>query len=426
MLILGRKEWQEWLACEDGQAQLALLYGGAEGICERYLAAFDDYRQSFGHEVGAFFSAPGRTELSGNHTDHQHGVVLAGAVTLDMLAVVHPRNDMKIRLVSAGYPTTELALEVLVPLADEKNTTAALARGIVAGLIERGHQAGGFDAYISSQVPRGSGLSSSAAIELLLATIQNVLYNNGAVDPVTLAKIGQYAENRFFGKPSGLLDQTSIALGGVSFIDFSGSDIRYKRLDADFRALGYELCVVNAGGTHDGLTGEYAAIPGEMKAVAAAFGKTVLGEVDEMVFYGAIPALRSLVSDRAILRTVHFYTENARVPQQLAALQSGDIEAYRRLMQASGRSSYEYLQNIYPSGDEAERSVSLALCLSERILSDRGAWRVHGGGFAGTIQALVPLDLLEQYTAQMQAMFGKSSVYRLRIRPFGGYCFAQN
>ena len=423
MLMFGREGWQAWLAGAEGKAQLALLYGDVACSTERYLRAYDGFYHAFGHENGAFFSAPGRTELSGNHTDHQHGCVLAGAVTLDMLAVIHPRSDMKIRLVSEGYPATELTLKELSPLVGEKNKTAALVRGVAAGFVERGYQVGGFDAYISSEVPRGSGLSSSAAIELLLGTIQNVLYNESGVNPVTLAKIGQYAENHFFGKPSGLLDQTSIALGGVSFIDFGGDELDYERQDVDFRALGWEICVVNAGGTHDGLTEEYAAITRESKAVAAAFGKTVLGEVDEAEFYAAIPALRQKVGDRAILRAVHFFTENARVPKQLAALKNRDIETYRLLMLASGHSSYAYLQNIYPPADETERSVSLALCLSERILRERGAWRVHGGGFAGTIQALVPLDLLEDYVAKMQAVFGEDSVYQLRIRPFGGYCF---
>ena len=423
MFIQGSENWCNWLESEIGANQLSHLYGSSSMQISRYMSAFEGFRRSFGYETGAFFSAPGRTELSGNHTDHQHGCVLAGAVMMDMLAVVHPRKDQTIRLVSEGFPSTELDITETLPLAAEKNTTAALARGVAAGLFERGYKAGGFDAYVASDIPRGSGLSSSAAIEILLGTIQNVLYNEDSVDAVTLAKIGQYAENRFFGKPSGLLDQTIIALGGVSFIDFSGEELSFERLDVDFESMGFEICVVNSGGSHDGLTEEYAAIPGEMKSVAEFFGKTVLGEVDETEFYAEISTLRGKVSDRAILRALHFYTENARVPAMLAALKNRDIETYRRLMLESGRSSYEYLQNIYPSGDIAERSVSLALCLSERILSDRGAWRVQGGGFAGTIQAIVPLDLLEAYASQMQAVFGENSVYKLRIRPFGGYHF---
>ena len=424
MLIQGIENWRGWFESDRGANQLSALYGDVGGQADRYLSAFEEYRTAFGHEAGALFSAPGRTELSGNHTDHQRGCVLAGAVTMDMVAVVHPRKDRKIRLLSEGYPATEVDFSETLPLPNEKNTTAALARGITAGFFERGFAAGGFDAYISSEVPRGSGLSSSAAIELLLATIQNALYNEGSVDAVTLAKIGQYAENHFFGKPSGLLDQMSIALGGVSFVDFSGSDISFQSLDVDFESMGYEICVVNAGGSHAGLTEEYSAITRDMKSAAEFFGKTVLGELDEAEFYAAIPNLRGKVCDRAILRAVHFFTENARVPQMLKALKNRNIETYRHLMLESGHSSYEYLQNIYPSGDAMERSVSLALCLSERVLSERGAWRVQGGGFAGTIQALVPLDMLEIYVSQMQAVFGKNSVYRLRIRPYGGYCFA--
>ena len=423
MRILGKLGWKEYFDSEQGKTQLEALYGNNHEVADRYLSVYDGFYTAFGHESGAFFSAPGRTELSGNHTDHQHGCVLAGAVTMDMIAAVNPRVDMKIRLISESHSTTEIELNNLSPVEDEKNTTVALVRGVAAGFMERGYKCGGFDAYVVSEVPLGSGLSSSASIELLLATIQNALYNENAVDAITLAKIGQYAENRFFGKPSGLMDQTSIALGGVSFIDFTSEELEFKQLDIDFNALGWEVCVVNAGGSHGGLTEEYAAITNEMKTVANFFGKTVLGEVSEAEFYAAIPILYKKVGNRAIIRALHFFKENARVPKQLEALKNKDIEAYRLLMLESGRSSYEYLQNIYPCGDESERSLSLALCLSEHILSGAGAWRVHGGGFAGTIQALVPLNMMDNYVKQMEAVFGVGNVYRLRIRPFGGYYF---
>ena len=424
MLMLGKAPWQKYFESDEGKALLKDLYGETSNAAERYLSIFDGFYTAFGHEKGAFFSASGRTELSGNHTDHQHGCVLAGAVSVDMVAVVYPRADMKIRFISEGYPTTEIEINELSPIEAEKNTTAALARGVAVGFMEQGYKYGGFDAYAVSDIPLGSGLSSSAATEMLLGTIQNALYNGGNADAITLAKIGQYAENKFFGKPSGLMDQTSIALGGVSFIDFSGEEPKYERFDIDFHTLGWEICVVNAGGSHDGLTEEYAAITKDMKAVASFFCKSVLGEVDEAVFFQAIDKLRGKVSDRAIIRAVHFYEENARVLKQFNALKNGDSEDYRLLMLESGRSSYEYLQNVYPLADERERSISLALCLSEHILSDKGAWRVHGGGFAGTIQALVPLDMLDSYTAQMEVVFGVGSVYRLKIRPYGGYCFA--
>ena len=424
MLILGIEDWREWFSCNEGAAQLEFLYGNAEKARDRYLSAYDEYFKVFGHESGAFFSAPGRTELSGNHTDHQQGYVLAGAVVLDMIAVVYPRNDMKIRIVSEGYQNTELEITELLPGNNEKNTTAAIARGVAAGFVERGYKAGGFDVYIVSDIPLGGGLSSSAAIEVLFGTIQNVLYNHGEVDELLIAKIGQYAENHFFEKPSGLMDQAAIALGGVSFMDFSGGEVHIERLDIDFSAMDWEICVVDAGGSHEGLTAEYSAITDDMKAVAQNFGKSVLSEVNEAEFYAEIPNLRERVSDRAILRAMHFYAENARVLKQLEALKAGDMESYKELMLESGRSSYDYLQNTYSTGDEKERSICLALCLSERILSDKGAWRVHGGGFAGTIQALVQRDMLESYTMQMQAVFGDGSVCCLRVRPLGGYCFS--
>ena len=423
MLIFKKEKWHTWFYYAEGKAQLEELYGSTEDAGERYLNVFDKFCEAFGYEECAFFSAPGRTELSGNHTDHQHGYVLAGAVSLDMVAAVLPRKDKKVRIVSEGYPMTEIELDNLSPVEAEKNTTAALVRGIAAGFAERRFGYGGFDAYIDSNIPIGSGLSSSAAIEVLLGTIMNVIYNNGNAYEASLAVIGQYAENDFFGKPSGLMDQMSIACGGVSFIDFSGGDFNLRYVDTDFHYLGWEICVVNAGGSHDGLTAEYAAITKEMGEAAQFFGKNVLSEVDEAEFYASISDMRNKVSDRAIVRAMHFYTENARVLKQLTALKNYDIGTYRELMLESGHSSYEKLQNVYPSGNENERSLSLALGLSEHILSGKGAWRVHGGGFAGTIQALVPLDLLDEYVAQMEAVFGAGSVYRLRIRNFGGYCF---
>ncbi|MEG2087793.1 MAG: galactokinase, partial [Angelakisella sp.] len=328
----------------------------------------------------------------------------------------------EIRILSEGYPMATVSLNSLAPQTGEQNTSVSLIRGVAAAFEKRGYHIGGFDATLSSQVPKGSGLSSSAAYEVMLGTILSYLYNDGKVSPVEIAQIGQYAENVYFGKPCGLMDQTASSVGGFVAIDFANPlcpDVR--QINCNLAEYGYTICIVNAGGNHADLTGEYAAIPTEMRSVAAAFGKQVLREVDSDEFMHRVGALRSKVSDRAILRAIHFFAENDRAQQQAKALEHQDISGFLALIGQSGESSEELLQNIYPANSISERSVSLALALSQTLLSQKGAWRVHGGGFAGTIQAFVPNDMVEAYCAQMETVFGADCCYRLAVRPVGGY-----
>ncbi|MEG0944353.1 MAG: galactokinase family protein [Angelakisella sp.] len=412
------------LQAGDFNVQLNHLYGGGAGVqSQRYIGAVEQQLKTFGEGKGiALFSAPGRSEVGGNHTDHQHGRVLAAAVTMDMLAAVSPTDENEIRILSEGYPLCTVSLASLSPVKDEENSSAALIRGVAAGFVERGYRVGGFDATMSSQVPKGSGLSSSAAYEVLLGTILSYLYNNGEVSPVEIAQIGQYAENKYFGKPCGLMDQTASSVGGFVAIDFADPTAPVvQQIDCDLASLGYTICIVNAGGSHANLTPEYAAIPAEMKAVAAFFGKEVLREVDADVFMEKLPELRRQVPDRALLRAIHFFDENDRARAQAIALQNKDTERFLTLIRQSGESSEKLLQNIYPATGGEERSVSLALVLSQHLLHQKGAWRVHGGGFAGTIQAFVPSHMVEEYCTEMEKIFGAGSCYRLAVRPVGGY-----
>lgn len=398
------------------------LYGAdAYRQIARYSALTEAFFEAFGAREGVrLFSAPGRSEIGGNHTDHQHGCVLAAAVTLDVVAAAAPRADGRIYIRSAGYPPILLGTEDLAPRKRENNTSIALVRGIAARLAQLGYHTGGFDACIASDVPKGSGLSSSAAYSILIATIFSYLYNDGRVTPVEQALASQYAENVYFGKPSGLMDQLASASGGFVAIDFARAEQPViARIDCDLESLGYSICIVNAGGSHADLTPAYAAVPQEMGAVAAQFQKSCLREVDEAAFFSSIDRLRGRVSDRALLRAIHFFEENARVRLQAEALKAGDMDAFRQLMLASGRSSFMQLQNVCPP-DDAERSVALALALSARQLGNTGAWRIHGGGFAGTIQALVPNAQAEAYAAEMERVFGSGCCYRLAIRPIGG------
>ncbi len=398
------------------------LYGAdARRQPARYAALSDSFFEAFGmREEVRLLSAPGRSEIGGNHTDHQHGCVLAAAVTLDVIAAVAPRADGRICIRSAGYPPILLNTEDLAPRRRENNTSIALVRGIAARLAQLGYRIGGFDACVDSDVPKGSGLSSSAAYSILIATIFSYLYNNGRVPAVEQALASRYAENVYFGKPSGLMDQLASASGGFVAIDFADAEHPViERIDCDIESLGYSVCIVNAGGSHADLTPEYAAVPQEMGEVAARFQKSCLREVDETAFFTSLGGLRGKVSDRALLRAIHFFEENARVPLQAAALRAGDMDAFRQLMLASGRSSFMQLQNACPT-NAAERSVALALALSARLLQNNGAWRIHGGGFAGTIQALVPLAQVEAYGAEMERVFGGGCCYRLAIRPAGG------
>ena len=379
------------------------------------------FREAFGGQPERYFSAPGRTEIGGNHTDHQRGRVLAAAVNLDTLAAVRVNGTGTIRILSQGYPMSQVELSCLEPQAEEVNTTPALIRGVAARFAQLGCQVQGFDAYCTSTVLPGSGLSSSAAYEVLIGTIINHLFFDGRVSQPEIARIGQYAENVFFGKPCGLMDQTASAVGNLVSIDFFDKDNPViTPVDFDFSACGHALCIIDTRASHADLTDEYAAIPMEIKKVCAHFGKEVLTQIDEAEFYAAIPALRRECGDRAVMRCIHFYQDNARVPQQVAALRSGDFGRFLELIAESGRSSWMYLQNVIPAGYKAHQDVAVSLALCEHYLQGRGAFRVHGGGFAGTVQAFVPFDLLDSFRAGMDAALGEGACHVLSIRPQGG------
>ena len=379
------------------------------------------FAAAFGGAPERYFSAPGRTEIGGNHTDHQRGRVLAGAVNLDTRAAVRVNGTDTIRIHSKGYPMSVVELTQLTPVESEINSIAALIRGVAARFVELGCAVKGFDAYCKSTVLPGSGLSSSAAYEVLIGTIINGLFFDGRVSQPEIAMIGQYAETVFFGKPCGLMDQTASAVGNLVTIDFFDKDHPViEPVDFDFAACGHALCIIDSGADHADLTDEYAAIPGEIKAVAAYFGKEVLTQIDEAEFYANIPALRKECGDRAVMRAIHFYQENARVPQQVQALRAGDFDKFLALVKQSGYSSYMYLQNVIPAGYKAHQEVGVALALCEHFLGGRGADRVHGGGFAGTVQAFVPFDILDAFVAGMDGALGEGACHVLSIRPEGG------
>lgn len=379
------------------------------------------FAMQFGGAPERYFSAPGRTEIGGNHTDHQRGRVLAGAVNLDTVAAVRENGTDTIRILSQGYPLCQVKVSELVPVEDEINTTPALIRGVVARFAQMGCRVSGFDAYCESTVLPGSGLSSSAAYEVLIGTIINGLFYDGKASQPEIAMIAQYAENVFFGKPCGLMDQMASAVGGMVTIDFLDKEHPViQPVEFDFAACGHALCIIDSRASHADLTDEYAAITVELKNICAHFGKSVLTQIPEGDFYAAIPALREECGDRAVLRAIHFYSENARVPRQVAALKEGNFERFLELVRESGRSSWMYLQNVIPAGYKARQDVALALALCEHYLAGRGAFRVHGGGFAGTVQAFVPVDILESFRSGIDAVLGEGACHVLSIRPQGG------
>ena len=403
---------------------LVRFYGSDKLLAQRarYLVAIDQFSSLYGEERDvALFSVPGRSELSGNHTDHNLGKVIAASVDLDMIAVASPRSDSVVRLKSEGFSEDFVDFSApLVPNEAQYGRSSALISGVLSGFSKRGYTIGGFDAYTTSNVPKGSGLSSSAVFENMIGTILNEFYNEGNISLVEISKISQSAERDFFGKPCGLMDQLACALGGVVAIDFCNpSEPEIDRIDLDLDALGYHLCIVNTGGNHADLTDDYAAVPSEMKAVAKALGCDVLRATEEQELMAELPRLRQMLGDRAVLRAIHFFAENARVDTQKKLLLAGDFEGFLSQVLASGRSSFCYLQNVYTPKNPAEQGISLALCLAERQLAGIGAWRVHGGGFAGTMQAYVPTDVLEAFCLQMEAVFGESSCTVLRIRSEG-------
>ena len=367
------------------------------------------------------FSAPGRTEIGGNHTDHQHGCVLAAAVNLETVADVTLNGKNVILVQSEGYPVVQVDLSDLTVHDEEKNTTAALIRGVAAAFAERGAKVQGFDAVVKSTVLPGSGLSSSAAFEVLMGTICNELFFDGKLTAVEIAQIGQQAENVYFGKPCGLMDQMASSVGSMVFIDFEDpAQPKIERIPFDLAKAGYALCIIDSGADHADLTDEYAAIPGEMKKVCAFFGKEVLRQIPKATFMEALPEVRKTVSDRAVLRALHIYQENERVVRQVEALKSGDMDAFLNLVKESGRSSWMYLQNITPTGAVVHQEVAVALALCEDLLMGKGAYRVHGGGFAGTVQAFVPLEMLTDFCERIEQVLGAGSCHVLNIRENGG------
>ena len=379
------------------------------------------FSAAFGGTPERYFSAPGRTEIGGNHTDHQRGRVLAGAVNLDTRAAVRRNGTNTIRVLSKGYPMCVVDLAILTPQKEEINSTPALIRGVAARFVELGCKVEGFDAYVESTVLPGSGLSSSAAFEVLVGTMINQLFFAGKVSQSEIAMIGQYAENVFFGKPCGLMDQTASAVGGMVTIDFADKDHPdIQPVEFNFGDCGHALCILDSGADHADLTDEYAAVTLEFKALCAHFGKEVLTEVPEADFYAAIPALRAKCGDRAVMRGIHEYEENKRVVAQVAALRSGDFEKFLELIKESGYSSYMYLQNVIPAGYVQHQDMAVALGLCQHYLQGKGAYRVHGGGFAGTVQAFVPFDLLESFRAGIESALGAGACHVLSIRPQGG------
>lgn len=414
-------------AISDGQfdARFTSVYGESalEAQKARYAAAIDAFVALYGAERDVeLFSVAGRSELSGNHTDHNHGCVIAASIDLDIIAVASPSADNIIRIKSEGFPQDTVDLtEFTEPRDCPTGHSDELIAGMAAGFSQKGYRVGGFDAYTTSNVLKGSGMSSSAAFEDMIGNIFNHLYNDGQVDNVDIAKLAQFAENRFFGKPCGLMDQVACAVGGIVAIDFQDPAAPIiEKIDFDLSAEGYRLCIVNTGGNHADLTDDYASVPAEMRSIAAYFGKTVLREVKEEDVVASVPLLRERVGDRAVLRALHFYAENRRVAKQKAALTNGDPKTFFEEVITSGRSSFCYLQNVYTTKNVAEQGLSLALCLTERLLNGKtAAWRVHGGGFAGTIQAFVPIDSVETYRRAMDAAFGAGSCMVLRIRPVG-------
>ena len=379
------------------------------------------FSTAFGGEAQRYFSAPGRTEIGGNHTDHQRGRVLAGAVNLDTVAAVRVSGTNVIRVQSKGYPLCQVDLDNLEPVAAEINSTPALIRGVAARFAQLGCKVGGFDAYCESTVLPGSGLSSSAAFEVLIGTIINHLFFDGRVSQAEVAQIGQYAENVFFGKPCGLMDQTASAVGGLVTIDFADkAHPNIRPVHFDFSTTGHALCIIDSRADHADLTDEYAAIPGELKEICDCLGREVTTEIPEEEFYAAIPKLRETCGDRAVMRAMHEYNENRRVPEQVACLEKGDFEGFLSLIRESGFSSWMYLQNVIPAGYVRQQPVAVALGLCEHYLRGKGAYRVHGGGFAGTVQAFVPFELLDSFRAGIDAALGEGACHVLSIRPQGG------
>ncbi|MBE6580781.1 MAG: galactokinase [Ruminococcaceae bacterium] len=406
-------------------ARFVALYGKEALTAQRarYIKAIEEFAALYGAERDVYLlSVAGRSELAGNHTDHNRGAVIAASIDLDIIAVAAKTEGSVVRVKSEGYPEDVVDIaDFRTPREARFSKSDAIIAGMCAGLAKKGYRTGGFVAYTTSSVLKGSGLSSSAAFEDMIGNIQNHLYNAGKISNVEIAKIAQFAENEFFGKPCGLMDQMACAVGGIIAIDFKNNTKPViEKIDFDITAAGYNLCIVNTGGNHADLTPDYAAVPAEMKAVAAALGASVLRELDEKTVLAAAPRLRQTLGDRAVLRALHFFAENRRVAAGKQALLDGNLPAFFENVLASGRSSFCYLQNVYTTKNVAEQGLSLALCLAERTLEEKSAaWRVHGGGFAGTIQAFVKAEDVAEFRAVMDNVFGEGACMVLRVRREG-------
>lgn len=388
---------------------------------ERYIKAIKKYEELYGEDEVEIYSAPGRSEVGGNHTDHQRGQVLACGLNLDVIAIVSKSDDDIIKIVSDDYNIKDINVNDLSKKDSEENTSESLIRGVAKRLKDEGYKVGGFKTFMTSDVLRGSGMSSSAAFEVAIGTIISGLYNNMEISPVFIAQASQYAENVYFGKPSGLMDQMASSVGSLVNIDFKDTkNPVIKKVDVDFAKFSHSLCIVDTKGSHADLTPEYAAVPIDMKKVAAYFGKEVLREVDEDKFYANISDIREKVGDRPVVRAMHFFFDHNTVTKEVNALEAGDFEEFKKHISASGNSSFKYLQNVYPASDVANQGLSVGLGVSERILGSKGAVRVHGGGFAGTIQAFVPNDMVSEYREEMDKLFGEGSCHVLKVRKYGG------
>ena len=418
--------WKQELSDGVHAARLASLYccAPAETASEaaRYATVLDGLEKTFGsHAEAGLYSAPGRTEIGGNHTDHQHGRVLAGSVNIDMIAAAAPNDKNQLRVQSEGYDLCVIDLNDLEARKEEENTTASLLRGECAAFTQRGAKLAGLDVYISSNVPKGSGVSSSAAFEVLIGVILNDCFMTEKVSPIAIAQIGQWAENVYFGKPCGLMDQMASSVGNIITIDFaSPAKPVVEPVAVDFSKAGLALCILDSGADHADLTDEYAAIPAECRAVAAVCGGEVLRDVPFETFLAKLPECRKQCGDRAVLRAFHVYADNDRVAKQVAALHDGDFGTFLCLVNESGCSSWEYLQNVIPAGYKEHQEVGVTIAAAKHLLGDKGAVRVHGGGFAGTVQAFVPVEMLDEFKVGMEAILGEGRCHVLSIRPEGG------
>ena len=399
------------------------IYANVPYQTERMIKAIDRFSEMYGEDRDvSLFSVPGRSEIMGNHTDHNRGCVLAGAIDRDIIAVAAKNDDEVVRFHSEGYPEDIVSMaDAKSPANFRKNSPRSLIGGLINAFLINGHKVGGYDAYSTTEVLKGSGISSSAAFEVMVGNIMNHFYNDGGVDNKEIAKYSQYAENVYFGKPSGLMDQMACAVGGFVYIDFENpgapvvEPIEFSMTDA-----GYSLCIVNTGGNHANLTDDYAAVPAEMKATAAMFGREVLRGLTEEDILSRASELRKKIGDRAILRSLHFIRENARVGEARAALLSSDVDTFLSLVLESGRSSFEYLQNVYTTKNVSQQGLSLALCVTDGLLAGKGcAYRVHGGGFAGTIQVFVKNEYADEYCERINSVLGKGAAMKLNIRPSG-------